>query len=514
MEEDLTMVRRDAAVVVTTVIGLLILTSTALAGETRQEAGFEAVDAYIEQEMAAWRLPGVALAIVQDGEIVHEKGYGKAGPGDRPMTTQTPLFIGSTSKSFTALAIMQLAEEGRIDLDERAQTYLPWFRLADETAAANITVRELLNQDSGLSESSGRQQVGSRDRSEEAINNGVRMMADDALAHPVGEKFEYSNANYQVLGAIVQAASGWSYEDHVQEEIYDPLDMGNCYTSQDEALKNDLSTGYVRWWFNIDIPRTRVFNRGNLPSGMLMCDARGMAHYLMGYLNEGRFGDATILSAEGIAQMHEPAVQADRVVTQTEDDDSFYGMGWYVGTIHGRRVIHHGGDVANHQTALLMVPEEELGIALITNINHLSVSTITRVMAADVMNILHGEPTVGYAPNPGTRFIYLTLLGPLVLALVWAGWSIPRALRRRKKGSPPPRGFKSVLWVIVLPLILDGFFIIYYLVITPMLWNVPLKMYSLYWPDVWSVILLGALAGAAGIVVRLAAYLGSRRPAV
>jgi len=491
----------------TLLLTLLALIPTVLAGETRQDSDFDAVDAYIEGEMAEWNLPGVALAIVQDGEIVYMKGYGKAGPHGRPMTAQTPLFIGSTSKSFTALAIMQLVEEGVIDLDEPAQTYLPWFRVADEEASAQITVRQLLNQDSGLSEASGRQSIGSKDQSDEAVNNAVRALADDELSNPVGETYEYTNANYQVLGAIVQAVSGQSYEEYVQENIYDPLEMSNCYTSQDEALQNEMGDGYVRWWFNIDFARTYAFNRGNLPSGTLICDAEGMAHYLIGYLNEGQYGDETILSLPGIAQMHSPAVP------QSEDGDSYYGMGWEVGPINNVDAVHHGGDNANYQTALLMVPDEELGIVLITNTNHLTVSSITRVMAADVMNILHGEQTAGYEQFSFLKIIQLTLVGPLALALLWAGWSIPRALRRRKQGGTSPQGFKSVVWRIVLPLILGGFFIFYYLVITPMLWNIPLKMFPLYYPDAWSVMVLGALAGAVGIVVRLVVNLGAGKEA-
>jgi CubicO group peptidase (beta-lactamase class C family) len=321
------MLKKNPITLFSLLLSLLTFIPTAFAGEMRQDAGFDAVDAYIEGEMAEWNLPGVVLVIVQDGEIVYLKGYGNAGPDGRPMTAQTPLFIGSTSKSFTALAIMQLVEEGKIDLDGPAQTYLPWFRVADEQASAQITVRQLLNQDSGLSEASGRQRIGSDDQSEEAINNAVRALADDELSHPVGETYEYTNANYQVLGAIVQAVSGQSFEEYVQENIYDPLEMSNCYTSQDEAVQNEMGDGYVRWWFNIDFARTYAFNRGNLPSGALICDAEGMAHYLIGYLNEGQYGDGTILSPQGIAQMHSPTVP------QSEDGDSYYGMGWEVGPI-------------------------------------------------------------------------------------------------------------------------------------------------------------------------------------
>ncbi len=160
-----------------------------------------------------------------------------------------------------------------------------------------------------------------------------------------------------------------------------------------------------------------------------------------------------------------------------------------------------------------MVPDEELGIVLITNTNNITILYITRAMAADVMNILRGEQAAGFEQDSFIQMIYLTVLGPFALALLWAGWSIPRTLRRRKQGTPSPQGFKGVLWMIVLPLLLDGFFIVYYLIMTPMLWGFPLKLYPLMYPNVWTVMVVGAFLGALGIVIRLAVHLGAGKVA-
>jgi CubicO group peptidase (beta-lactamase class C family) len=110
----------------------------------------EQIDAYIQARMQAAHIPGLALGVVRGDQVVYLKGYGIAGPDRRSVTPQTPFILGSTSKSFTALAIMQLVEAGKIDLDAPVKHYLPWFRTADEAASARITVRSLLNQDSGL----------------------------------------------------------------------------------------------------------------------------------------------------------------------------------------------------------------------------------------------------------------------------------------------------------------------------------------------------------------------------
>src|SRR5215216_6724672 len=114
-------------------------------------------------------VPGAALVIVQGNQIVHLKAFGIADADGRPVTPQTPFFTGSTGKSFTALAIMQLVEAGKIKLDAPVQTYLPWFRAADETASALITVRQLLNQVGGLPQSIGQEQIANTDPSDSAI---------------------------------------------------------------------------------------------------------------------------------------------------------------------------------------------------------------------------------------------------------------------------------------------------------------------------------------------------------
>lgn len=117
---------------------------------------YDTIDAYVEEQMHHLNIPGVSLAIVEGDQIVHLRGFGQARPDGETSAPQTPFLIGSLTKSITALAVMQLVEAGKIELDAPVQGYLPWFRVADPLASAQITVRHLLNQTSGLSTSSGR----------------------------------------------------------------------------------------------------------------------------------------------------------------------------------------------------------------------------------------------------------------------------------------------------------------------------------------------------------------------
>ena len=191
------------------------------------------IESFVQGEMASQRVPGLALGIVEDGRVAYVRGFGKADDSGRAVTPQTPFIIGSVAKSFTALAIMQLVEANKIDLDAPVQRYLPWFRVADEKASAEITVQHLLNHTSGISTKTGRSYQGDGDTSDTALEQAVRKLKSAELSAPVGSKHQYSTINYSVLGLIVQTVAGQSYESYVQAKILDPLQMHNSFTSED-----------------------------------------------------------------------------------------------------------------------------------------------------------------------------------------------------------------------------------------------------------------------------------------
>jgi CubicO group peptidase (beta-lactamase class C family) len=154
-------------------------------GVTFDDASFEEIDAYIERQMDRLNIPGVSLAIVEGDQIVHLRGFGRARPGGEAPTPQTPFFIGSTTKSFTALAVVQLVEAGKVELDAPVQRYLPWFRVADPQASAQMTVRHLLNQNSGLPLGSGWQLLADFDDRPDVTERQARALATCKLARSV-----------------------------------------------------------------------------------------------------------------------------------------------------------------------------------------------------------------------------------------------------------------------------------------------------------------------------------------
>ena len=225
-----------------------LFATTAPAGSVRDRVSYEAIDAYIEQQMHRLKIPGVSLAIVEGDKIVHLRGFGRARPGGEAPTPQTPFVLGSTTKSFTALAVMQLVEGGKIELDAPVQRYLPWFRVADPKASAQMTVRHLLNQTSGMPMIAGMITLADLDDDPGAAERQARALSTLKLARPVGAAFEYSNLNYNLLGLVVEAASGESYADYIQRHLFTPLGMSHSHTSQAAAKRDGLAVGH-RYWF-------------------------------------------------------------------------------------------------------------------------------------------------------------------------------------------------------------------------------------------------------------------------
>ncbi len=312
------------------------------------------IDEYITERMRSDRIPGTAVTIVKGDRIVYLKGYGQADPSGRPVTPQTPFIIGSITKPFTALAVMQLVEAGKVQLDAPVQRYLPWFRLADPAAAAQITVRMLIDQTSGLPQNPTFVTWTWPDYPD-ALERHVRLLANTQPSFPPGQSFAYSNANYATLGVIIQAVTGQSYEDYVREHIFKPLDMRHSFVSQDEAIQDGMAMGH-RWWFGFPIPATLPYNRANLPAGFIISSAEDMAHFLIAQLNGGRYQDKAVLSPEGISLM------------QAEPPPGTYGLGWESLRIDGRRLINADGGTANFQCSLFIDPQSSTGVFVSANV--------------------------------------------------------------------------------------------------------------------------------------------------
>ena len=479
---------------------VLLVISIPPVGQAQQAPDIPAIDAYIENHMAEHQIPGLALSIVHNDEIVYTQGYGVAGPDGTAITPQTPFIIGSTSKSFTALAVMQLVEAGKIDLDAPIQDYLPWFSLADPEQTQQITVRHLLTHTSGFSSLQGDKDILNDDTSDEALEANIRELADTSLSRPVGESFEYSNTNYDILGLIVQTVSGQSFEDYIEEFIFTPLEMNNSYTSKAEAEANGLVVGHTYFFGSPRVSADAPYPRRKIPAGFLISSAEDLGHYLIAQLNGGRYGGEQILSPEYVTLMHQPAVE-------TGFEGWSYAFGWRTKLVEGEPSVRHGGDTSNFHSDMAFSPTRGWGVAILINYTGAPIFHVLNEPVNEVLRMASGYDS-GYAAADSSGTI-MVVWGIIILLVVlnitlwgifyWRRWHRGRQLR--------------LVWHILLPLALDILLMWLILVFVPNLIDSTLPILLVFAPDLALILLVCGVALGLTALTRVVVYLAfARRP--
>jgi CubicO group peptidase (beta-lactamase class C family) len=469
-----------------------------------------AIDRYIADEMRAQHIPGMALGIVQDNQIVYLKGFGLADPSGRAITPQTPFPIGKLSKTFTALAVMQLVEANKIELDAPIQRYIAWFHVADAVASAQITVRHLLNQTSGLSHAAGLESYANADLRDDALEQHVRDLGAAQLAHPVGTTYEDTSANAWVLGLLVQTVAAQPYAAYVQHQIFAPLDMRQSFTNPSDAQPHGLTSGY-HYWFGRPAAAEQPFNRGYLPGSGLIASAEDLTHFLAAQLNAGRYGSASVLSAAGIAALHQPAVAAPGPHAEclTQVTDCAYAMGWGVRPINGMPAVIKSSDLPLFAGDVMLLPTVRSGVVLLMNADTLLEPGRNHAIVDGVASLLLN----GQAPAPlGGRawMVYLVLLG--IVAIQGAGmvWSLITLRRWQAQPECRPHGRWRLGWHVIRPLMVN---LAWALVVLIGIAKLSLPDLLLGAPDLASVLLVSSVIALVWTVVRsMLAYATLRKP--
>ncbi|XGV97573.1 MAG: serine hydrolase domain-containing protein [Leptolyngbya sp. BL-A-14] len=361
------------------------------------------IDRFITHQMITQHIPGLALAITHENQVMYVKGYGKAN-AQQPVTPQTQFPIASLSKSFTAIAVLQLVEAGQIDLDASVKQYLPNFTLADTKTADQITIRHLLNHTSGLSDFGFSEAF-----LPQPTSNAERV---DSLhnARPVavpGTQFHYFNPNYDVLARVVEVVIGQSFGEYLRSHIFTPLQMSQTFhaTTMNEARQraSRMATGHL---MAFAIPFTAQELSGYLGGNAgVISTAEDMAKYLILHTNEGRFENTQLLTPQSIAFMHTPPSQLK----------SSYAMGWFVTKENGRKVLQHNGILSTFYTDATVLSNEKYGVALLYNISVLPLIAfaLPQIKTGLIQLLTNGTPpTDGFSVNLwGISLALLTAIG-------------------------------------------------------------------------------------------------------
>ncbi|MDF2048448.1 serine hydrolase domain-containing protein [Arthrobacter sp. Cr_A7] len=526
VEARTTAVRAVVVRVALAVVIALGLGAAALAGSKDPPAAtaqigadrFQAADQYLQEQMEQLGLPGVQLAVVEGDRLVHLSAFGVADASGRAMTPQTPVLLASTCKALTAVAVMQQVDAGRLDLDTPVKHYLPWFRTADESKSAKITVAHLLNHTAGFSERDGRAYQAADDRSPQALEQGVRDLSDAVLVAEPGSTFTYSNLNYDILGLLVQTVSGESFDQYMKLYVFAPLQMADSHVSADYAAANGAAHGYYQWFSSVWRPADMPVPAMGAPSSTMYSSAEDLSRLLIAELSGGQYAGRAIVSPESAAALLKPTV--------TVDGFSSYAMAWFARPLwesldpaapkeqwYGLPlVLEHPGSWSNTQSFLAMVPGERLGVVLLVNGASQSTASLARAMDSNVLRILHGK-----APVPaeireeplqqyGWAVALLALLAELVSLVV-----LGRVLYRWARNGRPVSG-RRLAAVGVLPLLLDAAILWLGLVYIPSHFDADLPVIVRTVPDAGLFIVPALVLTAAWAAVRtaLAAWLWFR----
>lgn len=395
------------------------------------------IDDYINSRIKSQKIPGCSVAVVKGDKILYIKGYGVDG-NHKPVTAQTPFILGSVSKSFTGLAIAQLIDKGKIDIDAPVQKYLPWFTFADKADSERITIKRLLTHTSGISTYDGDEVLLYDNTQREQL---IRNLKNKKLSYLPGTKFEYSNINYIILGEVVQVVSGMPYEQYIQQQIFNPLNMKHSYTSITSAYKNDLPYGY-KSYLGFILPTKTPNHEGSIPAGFLSSSAEDMAHYLIAEINDGKYNNNSIISKEGMVLTH-------------SDIAASYGMGWFVNNSSN---IYHGGDVETFHTNVIMDTNLKLGIVMLYNVNDFITVCLLNKGAYDdisnnVLKIVKGQQVIG---NAGSKIsLYLSLINAaMIIVSILLIISFLRIFKWKKKISTNKVSKLDILILIVINVII------------------------------------------------------------
>ena len=424
---------------------VLLLSAAGAAAGTAQVPDHRAVGAVpaagsVEQvlrdRLAASAVPGAAFVVVHREGTSYAGGVGRTADGGA-VTARTPFVIGSTSKSFTALAVMQLVDEGVVDLDAPVRRYIPELRLANGQATDSITVRHLLQQTSGLPAVAGGPVLASAEDGSTA--DAVRELVGVELSGAPGTRWQYANANYVLAGLVVERASGLPYPDYLQRRIVQPLGVTGSFAAIEPARDAGLARGH-RFWFGLPVASGPVFRPGLLAAGYLISTTEDLGRYLRMYLQNGRAADgARIVSAQGLQTMLAPGPDA-QLGPWADGPPTRYAMGWFVGGPWREPALLHPGDSPDSSAMITVLPDRGIAVATLVAAGHeLPVPgspAATDRISRNVVDIVVDEPV---ATGTSLRSFY-AVFDLLVLGL-WtaAGWSLHRAVGVLRRRTGPPR---------------------------------------------------------------------------
>ena len=373
---------------------LLVLVLVALTDSTLAQdlAGrLQEIDEYAAKAGKDWHVPGFAIAIVKDDVVVFAKGYGiRQLNKPEPVDKDTLFAIASNTKAFTAAALAILVDEGKLKWDDKVTKYLPWFQLYDPWVTNEFTVRDLLSHRSGLATFSGDLLWYQSTYSRDDIIRRARFLKP---ATSFRSRFGYQNIMFMAAGEIIPVITGKSWDDFLRERFFTPLGMARTTTIHKESLATpNIATPHNELHGALRVIRyDSADNAGG--AGAIKSSVADVAQWIRLQLGRGTFAGKKIFSADRSREMWTPQTIVGGISEQAEKFNptthfNLYGLGWGINDYQGRKIISHGGGLDGMVSRIAMMPEENLGLVILTN----SESSLPNVISNKIFDEFLGVP--------------------------------------------------------------------------------------------------------------------------
>ena len=451
----------------------LLLTPSSLifSQEIELELKTKEIDSFLFKTMLENKVPGVSYVIVRGDSIFHQKAFGYADDTGRKMDISTPVALPAVANSFTAIAILQLMEKRKLDLDDHVVEYFPWFRLKDKEASSKITIRNLLLQQSGINHLDGEVGFKKQDTSAQALENLVRELNTFSMESEPGTESVYANANFSILGALIEKISGQPFEKYIQEHIYDPLGMKDSFVNNFNPKSNTRATPH-RYWFGQSTTYNPAPDRRGIPGSSNFISIRDAAKYMNALLQR----DDRLLKRNSYTLIFDTATAAFPKGSafgwgrDKENRTQFFASGWGEG----------------HSASMFLFTEQKVGVAVLAN-------SISGFALGNVWDLIYSPVSIirGEKPDTDLPIInYVVYFGILLLPIIFC-ILIFILLRRYflHRTIPKPALWNRILFLI--GSILFAWFLLFNL--PGIVSQVPLEVVFLYVPDIGWALLLGSL---------------------
>lgn len=369
---------------------LWLMAATAVWGQQPDPVVLQAM---IEKARTEWDVPGLSVAIVKDGQLVLSRGFGVRELGKpEPVDGDTVFAIASNTKAFTAAAVAMLQEEGRLGWDDKVQTHLPWLQLYDPWVTAEMRIDDLLCHRSGLGTFSGDLLWWGTPYSPEQVLRRAKLLPSK---NRFRSEYGYSNLMFLAAGEVIRTSSGQTWQEFVQQRILTPLEMHRTVTSV-TALQTHGNVATPHKTVQVGNQPITWFNWDTMAAaGGIISSSGDMAKWVRVQLDRGQIdGDRRLFSAASSNRMWTPHT----VIPVSDDARSqnptthfrSCGLGWMLADYKGRMTVGHGGGYDGMYSQVLLIPEEKLGIVVLTNSMTGIAASLTRTLADQYLG---GETT-------------------------------------------------------------------------------------------------------------------------